>query len=626
MRTARVLAAFLLGCGALAGEHPRLFFTANEVPALREKVKKEPWKSMFEKLRADLDKNNWGQPTEKLEPYDESTIVQRAAFLYVLTGDDAYARKARSYIEKRMADKAWWCNPGAKGLSLYWHGSKIAMAYDWCFGAPSWDEAFCRTVSAELKKHGDVILKNGGKEQNTDAASNWQGGRFGSAGLCFLATDEAVPDGDLAACYSKVDRFCRENMAEHPKSRGWNSEGLGYTYYPMGNFVGPFGIAMARRAPDKDLRKLACVGWTYWTTYAVQTKALGYIRPDFGDDNPGTNGEGVYGQAFYYCDAKLLPGLVQVYDRMWGLQGNKSFDPARGGTIWSILYHPGDAVAAQDPLSLPEWRSGFVDLGGNGYLTYRNRYADEDDSVAQLYVKLRGNRGHSGPDALSFRILGQGTAWAVGGGRYGKKHAGGDAYWLSMNTLYPQDPDNGMPKPNGNSGQIVGTPVLNGDGGGHVVASIAQNNVHTRNQKRWFVVDFGKSSGADAVYVIGDTSDDGRFWQLCSYEKNKIVASGNAFTITAENGATMKGTVLHPAGDPKFKIGTRPRGSDFVSCQNNTFVTCQSEDGCFLVVLTAVGQGGKHPAVTLTGTWSKTPDAVIAVGGYTVSIKGDDVK
>lgn len=50
----------------------------------------------------------------------------------------------------------------------------------------------------------------------------------------------------------------------------------------------------------------------------------------------------------------------------------------------------------------------------------------------------------SRPDSLSFRIQGADTAWAVGGGRYGVRYAGCDAYWLSQDTLYPADPDAGV--------------------------------------------------------------------------------------------------------------------------------------------------------------------------------------
>jgi hypothetical protein len=612
--------------GGFAGDHPRLLFEAKDVPALRRKVTEEPWKSMVERLRADVDRNGWANgPANLSEPYEQTVLAQRCAFLYVLTGDDSWAKRAREQVEKRIADGQNWANGGAKGLALYWHGAKISQAFDWCAGAPSWDAAFAARVSAELKRHGDVIRTKGGSGQNSDPASNWQGARFGSAGLCLLATDEAIVEADLLSCHQRVVRYLQENLGTDGRSRGWNSEGLGYTYYPMGNFVGPFGIAMARRQPDKDLRK-ACAGvdWALWTCFAAHVKGCdGVIRPDFGDDNAGTSGEGAYGLAFYYCPEKLRPGLVWTYDKLWGTKGDRSFDPARGGTIYSILYHPGAATAGKDPMSMSEWREGFVDLGGNGYFTFRNAYrCDETDIVAQLYAKLRGNRGHNGPDALSFRIQGLGTAWAVGGGRYGPKHNGQDAFLRSQDTLYPVDPDAPLTVSD-QSARVVGTPLSKPNGGGHVVTAIAKNNVGVTNHKRWFVADFGGVSGA-AAFVVCDTSDDGKFWQLCSLSENRIETMGKTFTVAARNGATLQGTVLYPTGDLNFRVGKRPRGSGFLT-DTNSFVHAQSGDGCFVVAMTLAPKGRAHPPVSATGAWGKTPAGTVKIGGWSVAIKGDEI-
>jgi hypothetical protein len=185
------------------------------------------------------------------------------------------------------------------------------------------------------------------------------------------------------------------------------------------------------------------------------------------------------------------------------------------------------------------------------------------------------------------------------------------------------DPDEKLTL-NSNSGKVVGTPLTKPDGGGHVIAEIVANNVGAADQKRWFIADFGKASGAETVYVVCDTSDNGKFWQLCTYEANKITTEGNVFTITAENDSTMKGTVLYPAA-PRFKVGQRPRGSDFGSKKNNTFVHCQSDDGCYLVVLTCTKKGGAQPAVSATGTWGKSPNGTVKVGGFSVTLKGDEI-
>jgi hypothetical protein len=82
--------------------------------------------------------------------------------------------------------------------------------------------------------------------------------------------------------------------------------------------------------------------------------------------------------------------------------------------------------------------------------------------------------------------------------------------------------------------------------------------------------------------------------------------------------------VLYPAA-PKFKTGQRPRGSDFGSKKNNAFVHVQGADGCFLVVLTCTKKGGAQPAVSATGTWGKSPDGTVKVGGFSVTIKGDEI-
>lgn len=610
---------------ALSAEHPRLMFGAAEVLTLRQKIKTEPIASMFARLKEDAETDNWaGGPLVADSAYDQSCSAHRCAFLYVLTGDDAWAKKSRIYVEQRLADSNW-ANANTKGLSLYFIGKSVALAYDWCYGAPSWDTAFSKLVSSKLLAQANVIFEKGGKEQNANPASNWQALRWSTGGLIYLAIDDSYDTKRVDDCYGRVARYLTENLGGDPKSRGWNCEGLGYTFFPMANGVAPFAVAMQRKDSAKDLRK-SCAGaaYTLWTCYAPLIKtSTGLWRPDFSDDNPGATGEGSYGFAFYFCPPELQPGLKYWYDRTVGTQGDKTFDRARFGTATSILFYP-EALAEQDPMSIPQWREAMIDTGGNGMQTWRNQYRDADDLVAQLYVKLRGNRGHNGPDALSFRIVGLDTLWAVGGGRYGPKLNGQDAYWRSMNTVYPVDPDSTL-KTNDQSGKIVGKPIVLPDGGGSIVSHIAQNNVGATNHKRWFIADYSRLSGTEGVYVIYDTSDDGKFWQLCTLETQAISTRGNSFTIAGENGCVLEGTVLYPASPVTMKTGTRLRGSNAGTVKNNNFVHTQSPDGCHLVVLTLRKKGQSQPTVTATGTWGKAPKGTITVGKLSITIDGDTI-
>ncbi|MBC8039783.1 MAG: hypothetical protein H7Y06_04505, partial [Opitutaceae bacterium] len=340
--------------------------------------------------------------------------------------------------------------------------------------------------------------------------------------------------------------------------------------------------------------------------------------------NPAAVGEGCYGYAFYFSPPSLQPGMKYWYDRTVGLQGDRSFDRSRLGIIASILFYPDTSVVAQDPLTIPEWREAFADTGGNGMQSWRNAYQGTSDLLAQFYVKLRGNRGHNGPDALSFRIVGLNTLWAVGGGRYGKKTNGQEAYWRNMNTVYPVDPDTKLVNSE-QSGQLVGTPVILPDGGGHAVARIAQNNIGTRNHQRWFVADHSKAAGAEAAYVIYDTSDDGRFWQFCTLDTHAITTEGNTFTVTSPSGDTLRGTVLYPDYPVKFTTGVRDRGSKAITSERNNFIHFSSEDGSFLVVLTLAKKGTAHPSVAAKGAWTKTPAGKVAVGRSIISISGDQI-
>lgn len=580
---------------------------------------------MFEVLKqtAELDHAGVGPMTEGRIDYNQSAAAFRCAMLYQLTGDDAWAQKSRGWVEKRINDPKF-TDLSQQGLTLYVNGRFLAFAYDLCHGAPSWDADFTRTVSKKIVDLANVIFEKGGAKQNTNPASNWQALRYSSAGLLYLATDDEWERTRLNQCHDRVARYLAENLGGGSGGRGWNIEGLGYTYFPMAGGVAPFAAAMVRVDPTKDLRKVSVAsGYSLWTTYAALVKTSGgLLRPDFSDDNPGTSGEGSYGFAFFMSPPALHPGLKYWYNRTVGELGDKSYDRARFGVVASLLYYPDASVPEKDPMTIPEWRHGFVETGGNGMQTWRNRYRDADDLVAQFYVKLRGNKGHNGPDALSFRIVGMDTLWATGGGRYGKKVGGVDVFTRSMNTLYPSDPD-GPVTTGEQSGRIIGAPSSHADGGGAIVAQIAQNNVGVANHRRWFAADYSEANGASGAYVVYDTSDNGAFWQFCTLETNTITTEGRTFTITNGRGDTLRGTVLHPAGGVTFKTGVRDRGSDAGAVKRNNYVHFSSADGTYLVVMTVAKAGRTHPAVSASGDWGKEPKGKVVVGRASFTIEPD---
>ncbi|MBN2092667.1 T9SS type A sorting domain-containing protein [candidate division KSB1 bacterium] len=611
-----------------AGEHPRLLFNQADIPELRAKLEREPFQSMFHLIEKGTE-STFYSPTDYV--VDHQAV--NAGFMYVLTGDTSWAIQAKTLAES-LINLAEWGDKNIKGLRSYMHAKAVALTYDFCFSA--WSETFRKKVSEKLKIQADMIHDHGGTEQNTNAASNWQGNRFSAAGLCYLVTDTPFDAAKLKNCWQKVVLYCKENMGDSPDSRGWNIEGIGYTTYPFGQFIGAYGIAQARQDSTKDLRyHIGSVRWLPWTIYAngCRIENNGYIglHPDFGDDNANLCGEGTFGLAFYYCFEEFLPGLKFWYDKLVGKEGDQRYDQFRHGAIYGFLYYP-EALTAINPMQIPKWTDGFFDTGGNGYFTYRNDYQDQDDIVAQMYSKLRGNKGHNGPDALSFRIFGLNTPWSVGGGRYGLKLNGHDAYKSSMNTLYPFDPESAELKTNGTSGTIVHFAQWT-DKSGYVISQIRQNNLGVDLHKRWFVSDFSHINGdAEAVFIIGDTSQNGLFWQICTLEccPIRIDEVNQTFTIHGADSSTLLGRVLYPQGNLKMQVGKRIRGSNFsyrgMSYDENNYLHFQSRDGDYLVTLSLAKKGQKHPELACYSNWPGDFYVVNSEKNSTIALFSDKVQ
>lgn len=647
-----MLACLLMLPSVLFAEtHPQLLFDSTDIPELQDRITREPYLSMFNELVA------FGEiDTTAGVEYGQTSAAVNCAFLYILTGDELWAEKARGYVEQRIyatGSHGWDVN--IKGLTLYWHGRGVALAYDFCYNSAAWQtpadvgdpgsEPFRDRVRTKLKAQADRIYTSGGTEQNTNPASNWQNNRFASAGLIYLAIEESLSETERQAidgCMGKVTTYLVRNMGDSPDSRGYNIEAIGYQMYPW-SFTGPFAIAAERigygRLADAAP---AAAGYALWNVYSNALRIPHLwgdhygIHLDFGDDNNSHRGEGCYGLAFYFCPEFLHPGLRYWYDRIVGELGDQTWDRERIGTMYSILYYRDD-IAPANPGLIKEWTNASLEVGGNGYFTFRSDYLHGDDMMAQIYAKFRGNAGHSGPDALSFRIAGLDAPFAVGGGRYGPDiyaadtGAKQDAYLRSMNTLYPVDPANELTI-SGDSGKLKGVPQLFPEGGGSVTLSIARNNVNTQNHTRRFLADYSDASGAEAVYVISDTSDDGYWWQLCQVDLDPavdaITTSGNTFMVTNPNGTSMKGTVLYPEGPLTWTTGTRIRGSDYgyygVRYGENEFVHLQSADGDYLVVMTVVDAGGTHPDVSsISG--SEPNDQTVQIGGLLVTVDGDHI-
>jgi len=640
--------------------HPRLFFGAADVPALRARAQREPYSRMLAQLQNDLFQTRWGNaPADESDPGDMLYVARRAAFLSVLTGNAALCLGPAANITASVAlggalGRGTWGNPNAFGLTLYTFSSLVAQIYDFC--APAWNSTFSARVSAALVGNADVVTASGGAAQNTDPASNWQGARGASALLSYLASDSPFPPAHLADAANRTASYLAANYGN---GIGFNVESMGYLLYPSPNFIVPAGLALLRNSSGAADLRASAPGAPFLAVapFVVAQRVLGghLAHADFADDNANFAPEGLAGLAFAWANASsaagFLPQIKWSYDNLVGsLAGNVTWDRQSGGTMWSLLYYD-DGVAGVSPQQAP---LPFDDSRGNGKFFWRSSFGGPRDIVVAFHAKLRGAHGHSAPDLLGVRVIGLNNSWLIGGGRYGSTACGDiDCFERSQTTLYTKDPDAAWGLHfNKTAGVLVGAPPARGaDGGGRIAATAIGNASDTSvaSHTRRLAVDFTRASPAAAALVLVDTSLDGAVAQFMTLSANAVAlapgAGGASWCTTAPDGATMRAVALWPPGGSlNLTTGLRPRAQPYLVLDglypNHTFVKVAYSQLCgavpraafsrcnfvFAVTLLRAGAGGcgDHPAAAAHGSWDgPAPAGNVTIGSWHVRVNGD---
>jgi hypothetical protein len=242
-----------------------------------------------------------------------------------------------------------------------------------------------------------------------------------------------------------------------------------------------------------------------------------------------------------------------------------------------------------------------------GFYTFRDRFQDSNDFVASIYLKKQPLNGSwSFPDVGSFRILGLGEQWASFNYDTWNRENENVVVLTNARTWNQSEPIGFTSKQDGSG--IISLKT-------NVIANKKNNRSISLVNYRSFAVDYGKTSGSPALFVITDnlvgdnstTNLRSNKWVMNTH--GTVNTNPQGFTIQGHNGSTMKGTFIEPIGVQisvkKTKTGTaiQATGGDF-----------------FFVVMTV--QKNTAPKVTTEGSSINTQ---VRVGEQTITYRDNKI-
>ena len=262
--------------------HPFLHFTADQLPALRERVKTEPRAgAVYERILKECDRLlempvsrevppravpispyyiRQGDPQDNYR-HELSKNAFDLAFIYQMTGEEKYARKSYEFAEA-VAVLDSWVDNWDKFQWLYWmgkpfgakwneeedneivysydlgaaHASRhLAATYDWLY--PALTDYQRKRLRKALLENAVLRVKGNYDYQWWAHAwrTNWLPVCFSGIGLAALAMYPEDPEmvEVVEEVKNRIERFFKESIGQD----GGYQEGVGYWRYGMENAV-----------------------------------------------------------------------------------------------------------------------------------------------------------------------------------------------------------------------------------------------------------------------------------------------------------------------------------------------------------------------------------------------------
>ena len=579
---------------ALQGVHPRLYFTASDIPALQTRMQQAPTGSSWEMIRRTAQEVSMLPPGVDAPDAEWAVIagLRYPALYYALTQDAAAGARGRDRLLQVCSWPSWTITRSVQdGHLVNYDTGKIAIAvgeaYDWLYPLMS-DEERSTVRQAILEKavkpayldyRSGAYLADAGTNR---AAQGWGG--IGVAALAIMGDDPGNPG--VVPYFSACEAVMQEYLDAFDREGGW-PEGVGYQSYGLSDGSGALYYLEALKQ---------VTGENLYGHPGLQKAIMFplYLAPpdrksgsdSFGDDSFDT----LYGGGVL---ARFTSGYRDGYAQ-WYFRNI----PHTNADIETFLWYDG-SVPETPPEGLPRSRL-FPDMG---WAVLRTGWGTGDTMLAVRSGPVAGD--HNRPEQNSFLLDALGERLVIEPGvsslTYDDPHME-DWYWatVSQNTVLvngnPQSQARGTTR-GAKAGEV--TDFFATDFYDRVVGSAAgayqgklvkyvRQVVFVRPD--YFVV-FDDLEAPNAVKF--DTL-------LHALGTNSIAASGDAVTVT-RNSVRLHDTVLFPAGFTSAIRAGRPvlfQGADQPTSYVQLTTASPSTTARFLQVLTPLPVTATPPPVT----------------------------
>ncbi|WP_114748231.1 hypothetical protein [Pleomorphovibrio marinus] len=570
------------------GEHPRGLVKAWEVEEIRKRVAYGHFLEILENLERDTQK--LAEEISKADEFEAQKVTELAAhysYLYLLKGDKEFADSAYSHLETVFEDKVIFDNPVSRGLTRAAVLLKMAFTYDFCYQA--WTQKQRNEVNRQLYKVIYATSANMGYDANYSLVSNWMGVRWGSVVFASLVWDH--PDQETPSLVNPLlwdaSKRLSDHLALNVHPQGWPAESLGYHVYNW-SFVGPAFIAWQNNRENSPLEDLApqlinIVHATSSGTVAIPTmNEMVGIKPDLSDD--GLNlGSGLFSMALRVYPDSQKPYIKWMHDYV------------KEANLYSVLYYP-EKLEALSP-EKAKWNT-YADTT-HGVVVHRNGFNGKNDIVTLINASQKRVAGHKGPDVNTFRVIGMGVPFIIGGGRTN--------LIAGQSNLFPGKVSPDQKGDLNEAGELLEFEI---NPEGTSTALVKGSSTGVDNHIRKWMVDYSDKSGAEAVIVISDHSNNGKVWRINTPSFNEVNISENSFILTTPEGHTLKAVILSNSKNPhSITTGLLRYGGQTV--RHNTGIQYDNKrypesrfvdveiDKEVTVVMTIQPKGKPHPPIDL---------------------------